>query len=138
MRIRMFGSTNEQNTIQRSRYTVEQAFCHSIKQVLNQTLKSINKLSSHPILSTNRSFQQTSQLGSFTLRKTWTATCHQDQYQDDYQHEDRDENNVPRVLPPHLVLQSTSVRIEDESLLVQVAGLIGELLDLLSTAENLV
>ena len=82
--------------------------------------------------------QQTLQLGSFTLRKTRTATCHQHQYQNDHQHEDRDEHNVPRVLPPHLVLQSTSVRIEDEGLLVQVAGLIGELLDLLDTAENLV
>lgn len=41
-------------------------------------------------------------------------------------------------MPPHCVLKSASVRVENEGLLVEIARLVRELLDLFASAEDLV
>ena len=81
---------------------------------------------------------RSNKLRFFTFRQTGTAARHQHQHQNDHHHEDRDEHDVARVLPPHLVLQSSRVRIKDECLLVQVPRLVRQFFDLLSTTEHLV
>ena len=60
----------------------------------------------------------------FAFRKGKTSAGTNNKDRDNDNNEDNNQNDVACILPPHLVLQGTSIRIEYESLLVQIAGFI--------------
>ena len=83
-------------------------------------------------------FEKTTLLGlSAALEGQPTASSNDENKYDDND-QNGNEDGRASVLPPHLVLQITSIGVEDEGLLVQVARLLGKLVKLLTTAKHLV
>ena len=83
--------------------------------------------------------QKTVQLGglSAALEGQPTASSN-DENKDDNDDQNGNENRRASILPPHLVLQIASIGVENEGLLVQVARLLSELVELLATTKHLV
>ena len=84
-------------------------------------------------------FEKTDQLGglSAALEGQPTASSNDENKNDD-DDQNGNEDRRASILPPHLVLQIARIGVENEGLLVQVARLLGELVELLATTKHLV